>query len=97
MIRVRAENLENTDCFSNGRCFLVRYVNHMILFFSDHMTFFFRSRVRDVPLFFSGEGGMRNIEKNCLQGLKRPTKLFVNTICIEKKFAEKSDKLVNSK
>ena len=34
---------------------------------------------------------MRNIEKNCLQGLKRQNKLFANTIC---KTSEKSDKLL---
>ena len=28
---------------------------------------------------------MKNIEKNCLQGLKRQTKLFANIICIKKK------------
>ena len=34
---------------------------------------------------------MRNIEKNCLQGLKKQNKLFANTIC---KKSEKSDKLL---
>ena len=28
---------------------------------------------------------MKNIEKNCLQGLKRQNKLFANIICIKKK------------
>ena len=27
---------------------------------------------------------MKNIEKNCLQGLKRQNKLFANIICIKK-------------
>ncbi len=27
---------------------------------------------------------MKNIEKNCLQGLERQNKLFANTICITK-------------
>ena len=27
---------------------------------------------------------MKNIEKNCLQGLKRRNKLFANIICIKK-------------
>ena len=27
---------------------------------------------------------MKNIEKNCLHGLKRKNKLFANIICIEK-------------
>ena len=31
-----------------------------------------------------GGGGMKNIEKNCLQGLKRQNKLFANIICIKK-------------
>ena len=41
--------------------------------------------------YFSG-GGMRNMEKNCLQGLKRQNKVFANTICVWKMFAGKSDK-----
>ena len=28
---------------------------------------------------------MKNIEKNCLQGLNRQNKLFANIICIKKK------------
>ena len=35
------------------------------------------------------EGGMRNIEKNCLQSLKRQNKLLANTICV-KKFVSKT-------
>ena len=27
---------------------------------------------------------MKNIEKNCLQGLKRQNKLFANIICVKK-------------
>ena len=27
---------------------------------------------------------MKNIEKNCLQGLKRQNKLFANMICVKK-------------
>ena len=38
--------------------------------------------LRDGPLFFWRGGGMKNIEKNCLQGLKN--KLFANIICIKK-------------
>ena len=34
---------------------------------------------------------MRNIEKKIFQGLKRQNKLFANTICIKKMFAETSD------
>ncbi len=30
------------------------------------------------------EGGMKNIEKNCLQGLERLNKLFAKMICITK-------------
>ena len=44
-------------------------------------------QIRDGPLFFwrgGGGGGMKNIEKNCLQGLKRQNKLFANIICIKK-------------
>ena len=35
-------------------------------------------------IFLEGGGGMKNIEKNCLQGLKRQNKLFANIICITK-------------
>ena len=35
---------------------------------------------------------MRNIEKKILQGLK----LFTNTICLKKMFAEKSNKLLKN-
>ena len=35
-------------------------------------------------IFLDGGGGMKNIEKNCLQGLKRQNKLFANIICIKK-------------
>ena len=31
-----------------------------------------------------GGGGVKNIEKTCLQGLKRQNKLFPNIICIKK-------------
>ena len=43
-------------------------------------------KLRDGTLFFWGEGGegMENIEKNCLQGLKRQNKLLPNMICIKK-------------
>ena len=34
---------------------------------------------------------MGNMEKNCLQGLKRQNKLFANTICVKKMLAGKSD------
>ena len=34
--------------------------------------------------FSGGGGGMKNIEKNCLQGLKRQKKLFANIVCIKK-------------
>ena len=34
--------------------------------------------------FSGGGGGMKNIEKNCLQGLKRQNKLFANIICTKK-------------
>ena len=40
-----------------------------------------------VDHYFSGEGwggGMKNIEQNCLQGLKRQNKLHTNTICVKK-------------
>ena len=37
------------------------------------------AHIRD-GLFFFWSGQMRNIEKNCLQGLKRPNKLFANVI-----------------
>lgn len=41
---------------------------------------------KDRPLFFFVKGGggegreLRNIERNCLQGLKRKNKLFANVI-----------------
>ena len=45
----------------------------------------FQGLIREGPLFFLGGGvGMTNIEKNCLQGLKRQNKLFANIICIKK-------------
>ena len=37
------------------------------------------AHIRD-GLFFFWSGQMRNIDKNCLQGLKRPNKLFANVI-----------------
>ena len=52
--------------------------------------------IRDGPLFFwrgGGGGGMKNIEKNCLQGLKRQNKLFANIICIKKNSLHRSQKL----
>ena len=36
---------------------------------------------------------MKNIEKNCLQGLKRQNKLFANIICIKKNSLHRSQKL----
>ncbi len=36
------------------------------------------------PNFFLEGGGMKIIEKNCLQGLERQNKLFANTICVTK-------------
>ncbi len=57
----------------------------LILFFTTN--FFYATALliffRDGPLFFGG-GEMKNIEKNCLQGLERQNKLFANTICITK-------------
>ena len=35
-------------------------------------------------------GGMKNIEKNCLQGLKRQNKLFANIICNKKNSLHRS-------
>ena len=35
---------------------------------------------------------MKNIEKNCLQGLKRQNKLFANIICIKKNSLHRSQR-----
>ena len=37
---------------------------------------------------------MKNIEKNCLQGLKRQNKLFANIICIKKNSLYRSQRKV---
>ena len=39
---------------------------------------------------------MRNVKKNCFQGLKRENKLFANVIGLKKVFAEKSDKILKN-
>ena len=40
---------------------------------------------------------MRNVKKNCFQGLKRENKLFANVIGLKKKvFAEKSGKILKN-
>ena len=46
------------------------------------------TKLRDRPLFFleGEEGGIRDIEKKCLQGLKRQSKLYpLNCLCFWKK------------
>ena len=37
---------------------------------------------------------MKNIEKKCLQGLKRQNKLFANIICIKKNSLQRSQRNV---
>ena len=39
---------------------------------------------------------MRNVKKNCFQGLKRENKLFSNLIGFKKMFAEKSGKILKN-
>ena len=39
---------------------------------------------------------MKNIEKNCLQGLKRQSKLFTNVIGQKKMFAQRSGKILKN-
>ena len=39
---------------------------------------------------------MRNVKKNCFQGLKRENKLFVNVIGLKKMFGEKSGKILKN-
>ena len=54
-----------------------------------------RDDLGDGPLFFwrggggGGGGGMKNIETNCLQGLKRQNKFLANTTCVKKRHFEK--------
>ena len=48
---------------------------------------------RDGPLFFWRGGGMKNLEKNCLQNQKSPNKLFTGMKRRKKKFA---DQLIHS-
>ena len=50
VIRVRAENLKNTDCFSNGRCVFwptMRITRQLFSTWSDHMIFLLRSRIQN--------------------------------------------------